>query len=282
MLCQGKRWGVVNPVWCLSTLNGSQRLCINDLGQHCVTWALTQWGGVQRDNGCNGDGRTVSLLRVTLFDLMQNGFVFFSNCSPQYGPCQHAHFQHPHLSNFRSSVTLLVTHWLLRLAVLKIQWQDIKLPSKNSSSGHEIGMHIKENFPMPLEAVKSLFHVAARGERQFLGRAHTKRTKKESVIMGHLWLHTFHLPLCVTVINILLTENTRPRWFTGANYTMYLISVSLPAGQTVPVPFSLPLSLSLSLCLPLTSSLTIFPLLLTNSQKYFFAVFPSSWVSSFS
>lgn len=27
--------------------------------------------------------------------------------------------------------------------------------------------------------------------------------------MGHLWFHTFHLPLCVTVINILLTQNTR-------------------------------------------------------------------------
>lgn len=30
----------------------------------------------------------------------------------------------------------------------------------NSSSGHEIGKHIKENFPTPLEAVKSLSHVA--------------------------------------------------------------------------------------------------------------------------
>lgn len=34
---------------------------------------------MQGDNGCNGDGRTMSPLRVTLFGLMQNGFVFFSN-----------------------------------------------------------------------------------------------------------------------------------------------------------------------------------------------------------
>lgn len=201
--------------------------------------------------------------------------VLFSFQTAIRSSSTHTRFQRPHSATFRSPVTLLVTHWLfLRHAVLKIQWQDIKLPSRNSSGGHEIGMHIKENFPMPLEAVKSLFHVAARGERQFLGRAHTKRTKKDSVIMGHLWLHTFHLPLCVTVINILLTQNTRPRWFTGANYTMYRTSVSLPAGQTVPVPFSP----SLSHIFPHN----LFPLLLTNSQTYFFCCFPSSWVSSFS
>lgn len=73
---------------------------------------------------------------------------------------------------------------------------------------------------------------------QFLGRAHTKMTKKESVIMGHLWFHTFHLPLSMTVINILHTQNTRLQWFTWANYT-YCTSVSIPAGHTVPVTVSL-------------------------------------------
>lgn len=46
-------------------------------------------------------------------------------------------------------------------------------------------MHIKENFPTPLESVKLLFHVAMQ-ESQYLGQAHTKQAKKESVIMGHL------------------------------------------------------------------------------------------------
>lgn len=45
-----ERWGVVNPVWCLSTLNGSQRLYINELGQQCVTHELQQhrrgWKGI--------------------------------------------------------------------------------------------------------------------------------------------------------------------------------------------------------------------------------------------
>lgn len=31
-------------------------------------------------------------------------------------------------------------------------------------------------------------------------------------------------------------KNTRPQWFTGANYTVYSPSASSPPGQTVPVP----------------------------------------------
>lgn len=83
--------------------------------------------------------------------------------------------------------------------------------------------------------------------------------------MGHLWFHTFHLPLCVTVINILLTQNTRPQWFTWAYYTVYRTSVS---GQTVPVPFPL--------CLTLTSSLAISPpSYWLTATTYFFFPFPS-------
>lgn len=60
--------------------------------------------------------------------------------------------------------------------------------------------------------------------------------------MGHLWLHTFHLPLCVTVINILLTQNTRPQWFTWANYKCFHTSrtkcacsfLSHPPSQSLP------------------------------------------------
>lgn len=85
--------------------------------------------------------------------------------------------------------------------------------------------------------------------------------------MGHLWFHTFHLPLCVTVINILLTQNTRLQWFTWANYTVSHTSVSIPPGRTVPEPFSL--------CL--TSSLTISSPSYSLAESFFFS-FPSSWV----
>lgn len=76
--------------------------------------------------------------------------------------------------------------------------------------------------------------------------------------MGHLWFHTFHLPLCVTVINILLTQNTRPQWFTWANYKYFHTSRT-----KCPCSF---FSLSHSHILPHNLS----PLLLTNSQKVFF------------
>lgn len=94
-------------------------------------------------------------------------------------------------------------------------------------------------------------------QRQFLGQAHTKLTKKESVIMGHLWFHTFHLPLCVTVINILLTQNTRLHWFTWTNY-MYCTAQVFPYLQDT-------LSLLLSLCF-----LTVPHLPTHNIAKVFF------------
>lgn len=99
-----------------------------------------------------------------------------------------------------------------------------------------------------------------RAERQFWGQAHTKQTKKESVIMGHLWFHTFHLPLCVTVINILLIQNTRTQGFTWANYSVCGgTRVSIPPGQIVLVPF----------LLTLTSSLTIY---LLTVLFFFFSI----------
>ena len=79
MLCQGERWGVVNPVWYLSTLNGSQRLCINELGQHCVTHELKQQGGAGDGGGVMDVmemNQHMSLLRVTLSDLMRERFLF--------------------------------------------------------------------------------------------------------------------------------------------------------------------------------------------------------------
>lgn len=79
--------------------------------------------------------------------------------------------------------------------------------------------------------------------------------------MGHLWFHTFHLPLCVTVINILLTQNTRPQWFTWANYKYFHTSRT-----KCPCSF---LSLSHSHIL----SHNLSPLFLTNSQKDFFFLF---------
>lgn len=67
--------------------------------------------------------------------------------------------------------------------------------------------------------------------------------------MGHLWFHTFHLPLCATVTNSPLDQrNTRERWFTWANYTMCCTSISLPSGQTVSILFTSTSSISFSNC----------------------------------
>lgn len=75
--------------------------------------------------------------------------------------------------------------------------------------------------------------------------------------MGHLWFHTFHFPLCVTVINILLTQNTRLQWFTWTNY-MYCTAQGFPYLQDT-------LSLLLSLCF-----LTVPHLPTHNIAKVFF------------
>lgn len=160
-------------------------------------------------------------------------------------------------------MTLPVTHWLFETCtVLKIQWQYIKLPRKKiSSSGYEIGMHIKENFPMPLEAVKLLFQVATHAVP--ILRTSPHKTDWKRIIMGHLWFHVFHFPLCVTVINILLTQNTGPQWFTWANYIVYCTSVSIPRGQR-----SAFLSLSHNLSPLLLTILSIFIFHQAGSRRF--------------
>lgn len=120
------------------------------------------------------------------------------------------------------------------------QHEKKKKKKKNSSSGYEIGINIKEIFQTPLEAVKSLFHAATCREPVLGTSPPENGLKKESVTVGHLWFHALHFPWCVTVINILLAQNTRAQWFTCVNCAVYLARASLPPGQAV--PFSLSVS----------------------------------------
>lgn len=77
-----------------------------------------------------------------------------------------------------------------------------------------------------------------RAQSQFVGQTHKNcfLRKTKNLFLGVIFGFTHFICYCVTVINNLLTQNTKLQWFTWANYTMYYcMSVSRPSGQSVSV-----------------------------------------------